>query len=340
MPTYSRSEARAWARETLFGCTNTLLPSFTRDFSALNEAGIRHDVRRNKELGFGGALCIPEAGTSLAEYLQLVRTSVDEAGDDFIIHHYASFDSLEHSIEATNLADAAGAQATLLGYPPSFYPRDREEIYRWTKRFCDATDLGVVLFAAPTLWGFDRLHGAGLDPETMARLVADCPNIIAIKAEGGAPSIAGFVQTRQLVGDAVMVTTPLEWQSIPMKQLGVELQWQSPAHIDAYGDAIPRLWQLSDAGETEKLWELYWRIQPFRSIHAGLSIGPHRLINWWAWKYLGWLNGMNGGALRQPTQRLDGGQMASARRAMERSGIQVTPDGDELFFAGRHAAGE
>ena len=61
---YTRSEAKGWASETFHGVCNVIIPSFASDLRSLNEAGIRHDVRRNIELGFWGALLVSEAGTT------------------------------------------------------------------------------------------------------------------------------------------------------------------------------------------------------------------------------------------------------------------------------------
>ncbi|CAM2175497.1 hypothetical protein [Burkholderia orbicola] len=63
------------------------------------------------------------------------------------------FNSLEENIEAVKLAEAAEAELVLLGYPPYFYPKSLEDVYAYTKAFCDATNLAVMLFPVPT-WGF------------------------------------------------------------------------------------------------------------------------------------------------------------------------------------------
>ena len=44
MAAYNKSEARDWAREKMVGVANVTVPTMTSDFSALNEAAIRHDV--------------------------------------------------------------------------------------------------------------------------------------------------------------------------------------------------------------------------------------------------------------------------------------------------------
>lgn len=41
----TKRDLKLWAKEHLRGVENTLLPSFTPDLAALDEEGIRHDVR-------------------------------------------------------------------------------------------------------------------------------------------------------------------------------------------------------------------------------------------------------------------------------------------------------
>jgi 4-hydroxy-tetrahydrodipicolinate synthase len=57
---YTRAEARDWAREHLRGVINVLIPSFTNDLRGVNEAAVRHDVRKQFEYGFDGALLVSE----------------------------------------------------------------------------------------------------------------------------------------------------------------------------------------------------------------------------------------------------------------------------------------
>ena len=84
MAKFGRHEARSWAMENLRGVNGCVMPSFTADQSALNEAAIRHDVRRERELGFTGFLIVGECGTTRQEFAQFVDICVDEAGADLV----------------------------------------------------------------------------------------------------------------------------------------------------------------------------------------------------------------------------------------------------------------
>jgi 4-hydroxy-tetrahydrodipicolinate synthase len=75
-----------------------------------------------------------------------------------------------------------------------------------------------MLFPIP-LWGFERIHPSGFAPALIQRLVDNVSNIVAIKAEGGYPTIAGFVETYKKLSDRVVVTCPLEADGIPLAAL-------------------------------------------------------------------------------------------------------------------------
>ena len=61
MASYNRDEARDWARDHLRGVINVVIPSFTNDLLGINEAAVRHDVRKQFEFGFDGALSSPKS---------------------------------------------------------------------------------------------------------------------------------------------------------------------------------------------------------------------------------------------------------------------------------------
>lgn len=338
MEKYRRDEARDWARERFRGVVNVIIPSFTEDLSALNEAGIRHDVRRDVELGFSGALLVAETATTDEEYLQFVEWSVDEAGDSLLLGHHASFDTLDANIRMVKAAEAAGASFVLLSYPPSFYPEGEREIYDYTRAFCEATNLAVVLFPIP-LWGFERVHEASMSMGLLDRLLDDVPNVAAIKAEGGFPSIGGFTQVWNRFADRVVVTMPVEQHAIPLATL-VPMQVIATSNTEYYGSTVPTMLQLVHDGKLDEAMDLFWQIAPARRANntAANATPVAHLIHRMAWKYQAWLNGFNGGPLRMPTMRLVDSQMRALRNGLVQSGLEVTGDTDSTFFVGRNPA--
>lgn len=336
---FTRSEARAWARETMHGCANVVTPTFTSDLSGLNEAATRHDIRLEIEYGFWGTLMVSEVAVTLPEYAQFVAWGADEAKGRLHLIHHASFNSLADNIEAVKLTQACGAELVLLGYPPNFYPKDADAIYTYTKAFCDATDLGVILFPVP-LWGFERIHpSAGFSPQLIERLLDTCPNIVAIKAEGGMPSIGGFVDVYNRFRDRVLVIEPIEGNGLPMATL-VDMQFMGTSNYEYYGPAIPRIFKMIREGRANEAMDEYWKLYPARqatSAAMAMLAGSnflHRML----WKYQGWLQGFNGGPLRAPSMRLVDRQMKPLRQGLVASGFKLDDLDDSQFFIGRNPA--
>ena len=164
MVQYKKSDARAWTRENMKGVANVVIPSYTQDLEKLSEKGIRHDIRTCINYGFWGTLLVSEVAITVDEYTQFVRWSHDEAGGKLKLIHHAGFGTLKENIVAVHAAEKAGADVVLLGYPQNFFATTSQQIYDYTKAFCDATNLGVILFPVPH-WGFERIHPAGMDPE-------------------------------------------------------------------------------------------------------------------------------------------------------------------------------
>jgi 4-hydroxy-tetrahydrodipicolinate synthase len=334
MALFERSEARDWFRETMRGVANVVVPSFTQNLSGLNEAAIRHDIRVEIERGFVGTLLVSETATTAEEYIQFVEWAADEAAGRLVLIFHASFNTLEENIEVGRRAQAVGAEATLLSYPPTFYPTSEHDIFDYTKAFCDGVDMAVILFPVP-LWGFERLHPASLSVFLMEKLVRAVPNIAAIKAEGGHPSIAGFTETWNRLADQVVVTMPLESQGVPLATL-VPMQLIATSNTEYFGDAVPRMMSLIFDGKVSEAMELFWQIDPARRADRGIgAIGGANMVHRMAWKYQAWLTGFSGGPLRQPTARLVWSQMGNLRQGLVASDLPVTSDPDSDFFVGR-----
>ena len=111
MAEYRKSEAREWARAKMRGVANVIIPTFTHDLQGLNERAIRHDVRKEIEYGFWGALLVAETATTLPEYSQFATWAADEAKGKLHLIHHASFNTLEENIAAVQAAERAGHAA-------------------------------------------------------------------------------------------------------------------------------------------------------------------------------------------------------------------------------------
>jgi len=336
MASYSRNEARDWARERLVGVANVTMPTVTGDFRSLNEPAIRHDVETAVEHGFVGSLACSEVVISMAEYGRLCELMVDQARGRLITIHHAVFNNLEENIEAVKLAEAAGAELVLLGFPPYFFPGSLDEVYAYAKAFCDATNLGVMLFPVPS-WGFSRLHPADIPVPLLRRLIDDCPNIVAIKAEGGMPHIMSAIEVHRAFHKEVVISCPIEYDYVPLAQI-IPIPFCGTNYSAYFGSWLPRVHALIQAGDYDEATRSWYAIDPARKAVASVPMTSAGLINRTLWKYHGWLQGYNGGPLRHPTARIYAKDMAALRRGLQLAGLDPTSDPDEAFFTGRNPA--
>jgi 4-hydroxy-tetrahydrodipicolinate synthase len=337
MAGYKRNEAREWARERLVGAMNCTIPSFTQDLTAINEAAIRHDTRLAIEHGFMGTLGVSEVSITLPEYLEFLRIIKHEAGDRLVVTHHASWNTLAQNIEAVQGAEKAGAEFVLVSYPPNFYPESEQEIFDYTKALCDSTNLAVMLFPM-SLWGFStRIHPSDIPVGLIRRLIDACPNIAAIKAEGGFPSIQSVIECDRLFGKEVVISMPLEHELIPLSQL-MPIQLSATSDHEFWGPLIPRVLNLLRAKKFDEATEIYWRMHPARKVRMAIAqqLSGGHFINRQMWKFQGWLQGYNGGPLRMPTQRIHDPQMHALRNAATEAGLNPTKESFREFFIGRH----
>ncbi len=338
MSKYERGEARAWALESLRGCCGCVSPTFTGDLSGLNEAAIRHDVALAKEHGLSGLLIVSEGGTTAEEMRRFTEIVVDEAGADLVTVLQASQPTLADTVASVEHGASVGVDLVMPSYPLYFNPPATDDVLAFTKAVADAGDVGVVVFAMDQ-WNFGRLHAAGFSVSLLEQMVDGIPQVVAIKNEVGGPGVGGIAAVFERFNGEVVVTDPLEFNA-PAWIANYDMQFMGTSNYEVAGPVIPRMFELlSDEATWEKGMELYWQIAPARRAHAAVCtplVANSGLVPRMHWKYQGWLNGYNGGPIRQPHMRVSAGQMATLRNAAVASGLDVTGDADELFYAGRN----
>ncbi|GLU33242.1 dihydrodipicolinate synthase family protein [Trinickia caryophylli] len=336
MPAYTRQDARAWAKEQLTGCSAVTIPSYSADLKQLNERGIRHDIDLAMRLGFRYTLLCSEVAITPEENARFTAWARDTAGDKLGLFFHAAFGTLAENIEAATLAAKAGADIVLLSYPPQFWPTSEKEIYDYTKAFCDATDLAVMLFPIP-LWGFERVHPAGMPVSLVRRLLDDCPNIVAIKAEQGFPLPAGICEMYHHFREDVVISCPIEGDAIALMSL-MKLQFSGTSNTAWMSDYYPRAFDLARRGRWEEAMQLYWQVNPARNANGAAAqtyAGGTGVLNRAMWKYQDWLAGFNGGPLRAPAMRVPDRLMKMLRQGLKASGLPVTDDDDAQYMVGR-----
>lgn len=334
---YTRSEIKERAKSQWFGACNVTAPSFTSDFSGLNEAGIRHDIEHAARLGFWGTLIASECGTTTDEYIRFMEICADAAPTGFKLVSHLSFPTPDDLYRVLDASCAIGVEAGLLAYPQELDARSSADIVDWTTMISERSDLALVIFAVMT-WGFRSLspHGFPHDAlEQMARL----ETAAAMKYEASPPGIlSGLADVLRRCGEHTLVQCPME-STAPALIDWYGVRWIGTSGYEAFGDRVPRFFELLHKGQWEEGMEVFYSYQAAREAKGAWSStwAGSNLIHRNGWKYLGWLQGFNGGLLRMPQMRLHPKQMAQLRGGLEASGYDV-PESDDGFFAGRNPA--
>ncbi len=338
MTKYASGEAREWALANLRGACGCVQPTFTNSLDRLNEEAIRFDVRREIELGISGVLLVSECGTTPDEFREFTEIVIDEAGEKLVTVLQASEPTIESTVAAAKMGAKAGVDLVMPSYPLYFNPTAHDDVFEFTKQVADASGLGLIIFAMDQ-WNFGRLHAAGFPMFLLERMVDEIPQVVSIKNEVGGPGVGGIAAVFERFNDQVVVTDPLEFNA-PAWIANYGMRFMGTSNYEWMGNGVPRMLALLSNPDT---WvqgmDLYWQLAPARRAHAAVCtplVANSGLVPRMHWKYQGWLNGFNGGPIRQPHMRISAAQMSTLRNAAVASGLDITKDEDVHFYAGRN----
>ncbi len=333
-----RSERKAWAREALVGIENALMPSFTADMRDLDEEGIRWDVRQAIAQGFFSTMCAVETGLTTEEAKRFISIVCDEAKGKILVSFTLLNNSFQESLQLLAHAEQVGASHALLGYPATFRPKTPDEIYQKTAMLSESTNLGLVMYASDK-FDFARFHPSQIPFEAYDK-IADLPNVVSLKVGFGDPAMA--FEAFERFGDRVLVNVGTPWLLglFPMLREKYGAQW--------FGGGAWEMWQSPEKrylvdyhrhvmnGEIDKAMAIYWRIAPATQIMMGSIArgGDAGMYHWPFGKYVSWSVGGNGGAMREPAQRLSPMMMQARKAALRAIGIEPA-DNDAEFWLGR-----
>lgn len=293
------SAAKQWARDTMRGVGNLLLPSFTPDFKALDEEGIRLDVRQSIAHGFFGSSCATP-GLGLEETGRFLEIACDEAAGRIAIGAILERPSIEEQKEVLQRAERAGCSHAFIVLPRGVRPESDDALYDWYIRLIGDSSMRFVLYGHDNR-ALRALHPSGLPLAVYDRL-ADLPQVVAIKLTQPINPVLAM-QCCEVLGDRLVVN-PVNLDLVPVLArhypIQVTADWivesvQSPARPLAV-----ELMRAVLAGNMEAALRRYWEMQPaIRAIfdlQASLvAMGGHP---WQHMKFFQWAMGGNGGLSR------------------------------------------
>lgn len=160
----------------------------------LDEAAFTQLIENQIANGITGIVPVGTTGESPTlsheEHHRVIELAVQVAAGRCKVIAGTGSNSTDEAISLTVEAEKAGADAALI-VSPYYNKPSQEGLFRHFKAIADATKLPIVLYSIPGRAGIE------IGVETVRRLAAACPNIVAIKEAGG--SVDRVSQLRQVL---------------------------------------------------------------------------------------------------------------------------------------------
>ncbi|HMG44239.1 MAG TPA: dihydrodipicolinate synthase family protein [Acidimicrobiales bacterium] len=195
------SERKEWARERCAGLFFGNTTPFTPDLSALDEEGLRHNLRRCVELsadglGAGGPLGEPYTLT-VDERKRVHEILAEEARAAGVVSYaYPVHETLPELLDLVSHCAQVGCDLAMVNVPFEWAKSDGT-IYRFFELVCEAAgDMGVMLYNTP--------HAGYILPPELEDRIVDLPNVCCMK--GHDQSVDHVVKVNEAIGDRIVVS--------------------------------------------------------------------------------------------------------------------------------------
>jgi 4-hydroxy-tetrahydrodipicolinate synthase len=235
------------------GVFTALVTPFRGD--AVDEQALRRLVDEQIAAGIDGLVPVGTTGESPTltheEHVRVIKVVVDAAAKRVPVIAGTGSNSTREAIEMSQAAREVGADGLLL-VTPYYNKPGQENLYRHFKAVVEAVPLPTVLYNIPGRTGIDLL------PETVARLAAEVPQIVAIKEATGSALRAMQIIAR--LGDRLAVLSGEDAVTFPLYALGARgvisvVSNVAPADMSA-------MWDAAAAGDWKRARALHYKLLP------------------------------------------------------------------------------
>jgi 4-hydroxy-tetrahydrodipicolinate synthase len=318
---YSRSQAKAAARDQFRGVWAAITTPFTTDLE-VDEEGLRRNMRHvTDKLGVNGVFCTGVMGEFWAlttrERKRIVEVVVEEAeGKCRVIAHTGHHCALE-TIELSNHAQEVGADYVILMTP--YYPPTNEAmIYDWFSQVSAGTEIGI--------WLFDTVFsGRPLMSPTLIERLAGLENFCGAKISR---TLDHYLAVKRLCGDKLVLSSPSETDFLMMMRDHGQRVHQSSASPfllqTANSRPVKEYAELALLGDFESAERISSTLNDVRKTQHHWIMGPYRetdILPIAAIKAWSELLGMAGGPVRTPLLQMPEEQRARMRHDVEATGL-------------------
>ncbi len=197
------------------------------------------------------------------EHLEIIRKCVEFVAGRCQVIAGTGANCTAEAIEMTKAAAAMGVDGTLQVCP--YYNKPNQEgVYQHFKAIAEATDLPIMLYSIPGRSGIE------IAVDTVVRLAADCPTIVAIKEAGG--SVERVNQLVQALPVDFAVLSGDDGLTVPFISCGAVglvsvTSNVAPAEMKALVDAAM-------SGDGKKALELQKKYYPLMKGLMSLDVNP------------------------------------------------------------------
>lgn len=238
------------------------------------------------------------------EHERVIKLSVEFTRGRGLVIAGTGSNSTREAIEMTQAAEKAGANAALLVAP--YYNKPTQEgLFRHYKAIAEATKLPLMLYSIPGRCGVE----IGVD--TVVRLAAACPNIIAMKEAGGTPERVS--QMKATLPASFEILSGDDSLTLPFMSVG------AVGVVSVASNLIPReISHLVEAARQAK-WDearrVHERFYPLFNAFLKLATNPIPIKTAMA------LKGMCDGELRLPLCEMTEAQVDELKATMSKLGL-------------------
>lgn len=186
------------------------------------------------------------------EHLEVIRVAVEAARGRCKVIAGAGSNATQEAVSLSLEAEKLGADA-ILSVAPYYNKPSPEGVYRHFRAVAEAVRIPVVLYSIPGRCGIE------IAVETVVRLAADCPNVVAIKESGG--SMDRVNQLRLRLPDAFEILSGDDYATLQFLAAG------AVGVVSVASNIIPRevshlvaSWLAGKPAGAQKLHRKYYRL--------------------------------------------------------------------------------
>ena len=198
----------------MFAGTHTALVTPFRD-GQVDYDGFHRLIEAQIAGGVDGIVPVGTTGESPTlshdEHREVIRAAVEIAAGRIKVVGGTGSNATDEAIGLTQDAEKAGADGALI-VAPYYNKPSPEGLYQHFHAIAAATKLPIILYSIPGRCGIE------IGVPVVARLAADCPNIVAIKEAGG--SVERVSQLRQAVPESFEILSGDDSLTLPFMSVG------------------------------------------------------------------------------------------------------------------------